>query len=505
MRPTNMQKTSFPQQVGSSKTSEYQQAIPHKKHPVKYAFMYCRSPSTQRQYPKRLKLFFDFIQVEGADLEEQGQNFLDKARQDPEWASQSIMTYLDYHRQRVLKKEISAGTLKTLWRPLKTFTAAYDDIADSIKWKRISKAMPRAKEYSNDRIPTIEELRRLVEYPDRRIKAIVYTMCSSGIRIGAWDYLRWKHVTAITNDKTGETIAAKLTVYAGEPEEYMTFCTPEAYKAMKDWMDFRKMYGEDVRGDSWVMRNMFAVADLKRENRTSKKGGRAAKITNVKRLENKAISRLLIRALYEQGLRETLEDGEHRHEFKAAHGFRKYFKTKSEQVMNRLNVEFLLGHAIGLNSNYYRPTQQELLQDYLKAVESLTINESKDITILREQQEVLEKRTQEKDNEVELLKSKINALEREKEHERGQSKNELEDMKKTLQQVKQEQATFRANTRNIMKYTMQLEIFLDQLKKAGVIKGGWADPPPIIVGGVQAPKEEEETDAKKKRTGTETF
>ena len=34
-------------------------------------------------------------------------------------------------------------------------------------------------------------------------------MVSSGIRIGAWDYLQWKHVSPITNDK-GEIVAARL-------------------------------------------------------------------------------------------------------------------------------------------------------------------------------------------------------------------------------------------------------------------------------------------------------
>jgi hypothetical protein len=73
-----------------------------------------------------------------------------------------------------------------------------------------------------------------------------------------------------------------------------------------------------------------------------------------------------MRALYEQGLRESLEESKTRHEFKAAHGFRKYFKTRAEQAMNRLNVEYLLGHSIELNSNYFHPTESELLQDYLK-------------------------------------------------------------------------------------------------------------------------------------------
>jgi hypothetical protein len=37
--------------------------------------------------------------------------------------------------------------------------------------------------------------------------AIVYTMVSSGIRLGAWDLLRWKHIEPMTKEN-GETIAA---------------------------------------------------------------------------------------------------------------------------------------------------------------------------------------------------------------------------------------------------------------------------------------------------------
>jgi hypothetical protein len=37
--------------------------------------------------------------------------------------------------------------------------------------------------------------------------------------------------------------------------------------------------------------------------------------------------------------------------------------------------EMLLGHSIGLNKAYYRPDESEILQEYLKAVDLLTINE----------------------------------------------------------------------------------------------------------------------------------
>ena len=47
-------------------------------------------------------------------------------------------------------------------------------------------------------------------------------MCSSGIRLGAWDYLKWKHIIPIKNDKD-EIVAAKIKVYADDEEEYFLF------------------------------------------------------------------------------------------------------------------------------------------------------------------------------------------------------------------------------------------------------------------------------------------
>ena len=63
-----------------------------------------------------------------------------------------------------------------------------------LNWKKISKGIPSSKKAANDRAPTLEEIQKLLEYPDRRIKSIIYVMVSSGIRIGAWDFLKWKHV-----------------------------------------------------------------------------------------------------------------------------------------------------------------------------------------------------------------------------------------------------------------------------------------------------------------------
>jgi hypothetical protein len=89
-----------------------------------------------------------------------------------------------------------------------------------------------------------------------------------------------------------------------------------------------------------------------------------------------AIRQYYNRLLHSIGIR---KDKKRRHEF-SVHGFRKYFKTRAEQSgMKPINVEILMGHSVGISDSYYRPTENELLQDYLKAVDALTISEEKQL------------------------------------------------------------------------------------------------------------------------------
>ncbi len=44
--------------------------------------------------------------------------------------------------------------------------------------------------------------------------------------------------------------------------------------------------------------------------------------------------------------------------------------------MKSINIENLMNHSIGVSNSYYRPQEKELLDDYLQAVEHLTIKEN---------------------------------------------------------------------------------------------------------------------------------
>jgi integrase len=197
-------------------------------------FIYAmKAPMTRDRYQTRVAKFFDFIGTEGRTIQERSSYFVSKAKDDSTWALNSILKFTYFQKQRVDRKEISGATVRNYVKSIKLFC----EMADiSIQWKKITRGLPRGKKYADDRIPTLDEIKRLVEYPDRRIKAIVYIMASSGIRIGAWDYLQWGHVRTI--EKNGEILAAKMIVYSGEEEEYFTFISAEAWHELKKWMDY---------------------------------------------------------------------------------------------------------------------------------------------------------------------------------------------------------------------------------------------------------------------------
>lgn len=359
----------------------------------KYAL---KAPESQRQYPRRLKIFLDYLGLEG-NLEQQAEQFYLTAISNHAWVEESLMAFIAYEKERSKNGEISDSTIPNYYRATKLF-CEMNDI--TLNWKKIARGLPRAGKAANDRAPTIAEIRKLVEYPDRRIKAIVYTMVSSGIRIGAWDYLKWKHITPVFQKENDIVIAAKLIIYAGDSEEYYTFITPEAYYSLKEWMDFRSDYGEKITGESWAMRDLWQTTNIKY-------GAKLGLATCPKKLKSSGIKRLLERALWEQGLRQPLSIGVRRHEWKAAHGFRKYYKSRAEQTMRPINVEITMGHNIGISASYYRPTEQEVLEDYLKAVDLLIINGDKAVL----QKQVNELKEKSKDSEY-IVKAKLEEKDR---------------------------------------------------------------------------------------------
>ena len=157
----------------------------------------------------------DFCKFEGLDVEQKAIKFSCFAKsKSQEEVEDLVIRFVLFHKDRIDNQEITSGTLRNYVKAVKLFCRMN---RINIVWDIISRSLPKLKQHANDRIPTVEEIKKLIGYPDRRIKPIVVLSVSTGIRVGAWDYMKWKHITPIKNEN-GAILAAKLVVYPNEPE-----------------------------------------------------------------------------------------------------------------------------------------------------------------------------------------------------------------------------------------------------------------------------------------------
>jgi len=200
-----------------------------------FRFIYAlKAPETKRQYPKRLEVFLDYLKLQGSTNEAKANQLYEFIKQDPKTFQIALLNYIIFQIDRAKKQEISESTIPNYYIPIKLFCDMNDIM---INWRLVTRGIPKGRHASEDRVPTRDEIKKLLEYPDRRIRPIVLTMLSSGIRLGAWEYLKWKHVIPIKNeDELDKVIAAKIIVYAGDYEQYYSFITDEAYQSLKDWI-----------------------------------------------------------------------------------------------------------------------------------------------------------------------------------------------------------------------------------------------------------------------------
>jgi hypothetical protein len=89
-------------------------------------FLYAvKSPESKRQYPRRFKMFLDFLGFGGA-LEEQVKEFLRNAKGNPEWVQNSLIQFISYQNDRAKRGEISVSTIPNYYRATKLFCEMND-------------------------------------------------------------------------------------------------------------------------------------------------------------------------------------------------------------------------------------------------------------------------------------------------------------------------------------------------------------------------------------------
>ena len=83
-------------------------------------FIYAlKAPESKRQYPKRLEVFLNFIDIGGPTFQERTYNFYHKAKSNTKWLQNSLIDFIIFQKEQVSKGEIVESTyiLLQLYRP----------------------------------------------------------------------------------------------------------------------------------------------------------------------------------------------------------------------------------------------------------------------------------------------------------------------------------------------------------------------------------------------------
>jgi integrase len=249
-------------------------------------------------------------------------------------------------------------SIRNYLTPIVSFYKINDIVLNS---KKINKFMPAETRAKKNRGYSHEEVQKLLDIADERLRAVILLLVSSGCRIGAIPTL---HVRDI--EKSGDVY--KITVYENDAEEYFSFITKEAYDAVQSYLQMRERFGEKLTSDSLLIREQFDIRD-------------PFAIASPKAILARTISNKIAQLAERAGIREKtiLKEGEKAGSFRKTvpqvHGLRKAFSTFALNAkMDIIKRRMLEGHSVGIDEHYCKPSEADLLDEYMKGVDNLTIN-----------------------------------------------------------------------------------------------------------------------------------
>jgi hypothetical protein len=106
--------------------------------------MALKSKEVQRQYPNLLGRFLDFCRFEGLTVEEKSLKFYQFVKSSsPEVLEDLVIKFVISQKDRIDKREITAGTLRNYVKAIKLFSRMN---RITMNWDLIASSLPKAKQ-----------------------------------------------------------------------------------------------------------------------------------------------------------------------------------------------------------------------------------------------------------------------------------------------------------------------------------------------------------------------
>ena len=329
-----------------------------------------KTEATRELYSRALRNFTKFVDISPEDLVKRPSN--------------EIQTMLEDYVVSC-KGRIVASTIDSYCFGIKHFLEMNDII---LNWRKIKKFLPDRSKVTGSKAYTDEDVRNILSISaNKKFRAIIHFLASSGVRVGSLSELRFRHMEDMKHG------CKSVLVYANDRHEYTTFISHEAVKALDEYTDERKQKGDEITPDSFV----FVMG--------SKRNFGQMKDTSIKGY----IKHYLDVVQNSKNLR--TRDNERRYQKMGNHAFRKRFNTilKSNDDCNISLSERLMGHSqiIQLDNSYLDPTKEKLFSEYLKVLPLLLVDEKYkfELDSLKKQQRIDE--LEASDNKIKSLESQL--------------------------------------------------------------------------------------------------
>ena len=202
------------------------------------------SPYTEKTYKNSLKLYLQYHNF----------NDYDSLLQiDKETTFRMIRDFIVFQRKVKLR---SHSRINIHLAAIRLFYSV--NRCDGIDWFTLARFKGKErKRMVNDRSYTRQEISKLLEFADLRMKVAILTMVSTGIRVGGLASIKMKDLEYIEQYKL-----YRIFVYSEYNDDtYYTFCTPECASFIKLYLETReRQYGEILKPESPLIRKDFDSA-----------------------------------------------------------------------------------------------------------------------------------------------------------------------------------------------------------------------------------------------------
>ena len=327
------------------------------------------SESTKKSYKTGLKFFFREIypELKGEDLDVLSERYLAEDRN---------------HREDVMdfKDSLKDKAPKTISNRLNSIRVFLDENGVSFPKRFFKNLNGKVNEaISVEKVPSNEELRRIIEYLPVHGKALALCLSSSGMRIGEAVQIGISDIE-LNRDPVRIKIRAEFTKTG---KRRITFISPEAKQAVEEWLNYRDQYVKIADRRSWKHKrlkfnNVFPFS-----------------ANNFNYVWNSALTKAKLSSIDSRTKRVSIRP----------HNLRKFFRLRVGRY-GRDEAEALMGHQAGLNRIYanFDGAEERLAEVYKKSLSDLSIY-NREVQVVQLDEEMKNKIRELEDQMDALIKS----------------------------------------------------------------------------------------------------